>query len=205
MTSKPTPISPDSLIPPDGELAHLLAQWSEDTDTRTWSIANVTNELIEELEGGVVSKRDVYRAVAARCKGRKVNTIRRWSEVAADYDKEMQAKYAQLLSFEHFKVSRRLFHDGLTPSLEYGLQWCVEGNDDKISAGRFHTVGQMMNHFIPEFRDSPHVHLWSRVKDKLYDTFLMEDNDTDRETLLDSWDRIDYTMKKIGGRIEKVG
>src|SRR5688572_7795241 len=110
MSKLPT-INPDNLIPPDGELAHLLAQWSEDTDTRTWNIANVTNELIAELEGGIVNKKDVYRAVATRCKGRKVNTIRRWAEVALDYDAEMQEKYAQLLSFEHFKVSRRLFHD----------------------------------------------------------------------------------------------
>jgi hypothetical protein len=195
MSKLPT-INPDNLIPPDGELAHLLAQWSEDTDTRTWNIANVTNELIAELEGGFVNKKDVYRAVAARCKGRKVNTIRRWAEVALDYDAEMQEKYAQLLSFEHFKVSRRLFHDGCTPSIEYGLQWCIEGNDQKLSAGRFHTVGQMMYHFIPELRDNKHVSLWKKVKDDLYDFFLLEDNDTDRERLLEAWKEIDYVLDK---------
>lgn len=188
-------IRPDDLIPPDSDLAHLLAQWSEDTDTRTWNIANVTNELIEELEGGVATRMDVYRAVAARCKGKKVDTIRRWAEVAADFPKNVQKKYASLLSFEHFKAARRLYKDGFTPSLEYALAWCVEGNDDKTSAGRFHTVSEMLAQFLPpDVYGSPLERAWGRSREKLYDAFLLVDNDTRRNRLLELWGEIDHIV-----------
>lgn len=188
-------INPDNLIPPDGELAHLLLQWSEDADTSTWKIANVTNELIEELvsEGGI-TRQDIYRSVAARCKGRKINTIRRWAEVAADFDSDIQFEYAGLLSFEHFKASRRLFHEGYTPSIEYGLEWCVKGDDLKLTAGKFHTVGEMINQFVPEFKENSPSVSWNRVKQDLYDKFLLIDNDTDRNRLLKAWKEIEYVL-----------
>jgi hypothetical protein len=189
-------VSPDNLIPADSELGQLLLQLSGDTDDRVWKIANITNDVIAEFEGGVVGRKDVYRAIAARCKGRKINTIRRWAEVAADYDEKLQGKYAQLLSFEHFKTSRRLFNEGYTPGIEYGLQWCVEGNDEKLNAGKFHTVGEMINHFVPEFREQGPGAVWNRVKDDLYDNFLLLDNDTDRERLLDAWSTIDFVLDK---------
>jgi hypothetical protein len=195
-------INPDYLIPPDSELAQLLMQWSEDTDTRTWNIANLTNDLIAELEGGSVTRPDVYRAVAARCKGRKPNTIRRWAEVAADFDKDTQERYA-VLSFDHFKTSRRLHSDGFTPSIDYGLQWCVEGNDDKLTAGKFHTVGQMLNQFVPELRDKkPLTRLWDNMKEKLYDQFLLVDNDWRRQELLVTWTRIDEHVLALDKDVE---
>lgn len=187
------PINPDNLIPPDSELGQLLLQWAEDFDASAWKIANVANELIAELEGGVVKKKDVYRVVAARCKGKQVNTIRRWAEIAADFDEELQAKYAGLLSFEHFKAARRLYNEGLTPNLEYALKWCVEGNDYKLQAGKFHTVGQLYAEFVPEYRTKT---LWERIKEDLYDSFLLEDNDTDRERLLDAWGTITFIQDK---------
>ena len=84
--------SADQIIPPNSDIAHDLEQWSEDTDSRTWKIANLTNELIEELSN-VCTKADVYRAVAVRCKGNKPNTIRRMAECAADFDARMQFKF----------------------------------------------------------------------------------------------------------------
>ena len=193
MTHVSSSITPDNLIPADSELGQLLLQLSEDSDSRTWKIANITNDLVVELEGGIVHKKDVYKAVAARCKGRKINTIRRWAEVAADFDEEMQEKYAGLLSFEHFKAARRLYNEGFTPDLEYSLKWCVEGNDDKLAAGKFKTVGQLYKEFLPEYRTST---LWERVKEGLYDQFLLEDNDTDRERLLDAWKTITFVLDK---------
>lgn len=191
-------ISPDYLIPPDSDLAQMLLQWSEDNDSRVWQIANTTNELIIELEGGMVTKQDVYRAVAARCKGQKPNTIRRWAEVAADYPPELQGKYSQLLSFQHFKTSRRLYQEGLTPSLEYGLQWCVEGNDDKLQAGKFHTVGELLANFLPSEKDkTPLKRRWDAVRDSLYDLFLLVDNDFYRQQLLDNWKELDYIIKEV--------
>lgn len=196
-------ITPDNLIPPDSELAQLLLQWTEDTDSRTWKVANLTNELIWELEGGPITKTDIYKAVAARCKGRKPNTIRRIAEVAADYDEEMQAKYAELLSFDHFKTSRRLFSDGYTPSIDYALEWCVEGNDMKLNAGKFHTVGEMLNHFVPELRDKkPLTRVWDAVKERLYDQFLLVDNDFRRQDLLDTWERISAHVEALDKDVE---
>lgn len=192
-------ISPDQLIPPDSDLAQMLMQWSEDTDSRTWNIANLTNELIEELEGGQVTRTDVYKAVAARCKGQKPNTIRRWAECAADFPPKLQRKYAQLLSFQHFKTARRLYKEGYTPDIEYALDWCVSGDDDKITAGRFHTVGEMLNHFLPpDFYGSPLQRTWGGVKEKLYDLFLIVDHDNFREQLLQNWKEIDYIVKELG-------
>ena len=191
-------IHPDDLIPPDSELGQRLAQWAEDTDTRTWHIANTCNELLDELEGGPVTKTDVYRAFAARCKGREPNTIRRWAETARDFDLDTQEQYAQLLSFNHFKTARRLFKDGLTPYLNYALEWCVEGNDDKISAGRFHTVGEMLAHFLPSDGLNPLTKKWNGVKESLYDLFLIVDNDTYRQRLLDAWNTIDGTVQYLG-------
>lgn len=191
-------VSPDNLIPPDSELAHRLAQWTEDSDTRTWNVANLTNELVEELEGEAITKADIYRAVATRCKGKKPNTIRRWAEVAADYDYDTQEKYAPLLSFDHFKTARRLFNEGHTPYLTYALEWCVEGNDDKLSAGRFHTVGDMLNQFLPQFRDvHPLQHYWGRVKEKFYDLIILEDNDTKRNHMLDNWKELDDVIATL--------
>lgn len=189
-------ITPDNLIPLDSELGQLLLQLSGDTDDRVWKIANITNDLIDELEGGIVTKGQVYKAVARRCKGRKVNTVRRWAELARDYGSVIQAKYAELLSFEHFKVSRRLFCEGYTPSLEYGLQWCVEGNDYKLNAGKFHTVGEMLNHFVPEYRRAGVNNLWGRVKENLYDKFLLIDHDNDRQRLLEAWNTIEFILDK---------
>ena len=186
-------MNPDLLIPPDSELGQRLLQLSDDEDNKIWEIANIVNDLVLELEGGVVHKKDVYKAVAARCKGRKVNTIRRWAEVAADFDEEMQEKYAGLLSFEHFKAARRLYNEGFTPDLEYPLKWCVEGNDDKLAAGKFKTVGQLYVEFMPEYRSST---LWERVREGLYEQFLLEDNDTDRERLLDAWKTISFVLDK---------
>lgn len=193
-------INPDNLIPPDSELGQHLAMWAEDFDTRTWKIANVTNDLIDEVEGGDVTKEDIYKAVAARCKGREPNTIRRWAEVARDFDANTQEQYAQLLSFNHFKTARRLFQEGRTPYLNYALEWCIEGNDDKISAGRFHTVGQMLQHFIPaeEFEHQMSRH-WNRVKERLYDLFLIVDNDTQRTALLHHWGEIERIVEHLDG------
>lgn len=191
-------IAPDQLIPPDSELAQLFMQWSEDTDSRTWNIANTTNDLIAELEGGQVTRMDVYRAVAARCKGQKPNTIRRWAECAADYSLDVQRKYAELLSFQHFKTARRLYKDGYTPTLEYALDWCVTGDDDKLTAGRFHTVGEMLINFLPEEKSkSPLQRAWDRAKDDLYDQFLMVDHDNFREQLLQNWKELDYIVKEL--------
>lgn len=188
--------NPDNLIPPDSELGQMLLQLSGDSDDRVWQIANITNELIDELEGGDVSRQEIYRTIAVRCKGRKINTIRRWAEVARDFDADMQFKYAQLLSFEHFRASRRLFAEGYTPSIDYGLQWCVEGNDEKLTAGKFHTVGEMINQFVPEFKENHPLKSWNRVKQDLYDKFLLVDNDTDRNSLMKHWQEIDYILNK---------
>lgn len=191
-------ISPDNLIPPDSELAHLLLQWSESTDERTWNIANLTNDLIEELEGGIATRQDVYRAVATRCKGKKPNTIRRWAECAADFSPALQRKYAQLLSFDHFKTSRRLFKDGYSPSVEYALQWCIEGNDDKLGAGRFHTVGEMLNQFLPQEEFGNELQrYWNKTKEKLYDLILIHDNDTERKQLLANWSIMNADIESI--------
>lgn len=189
-------VSPDELIPPLSELALMLEQWAGDTDDRVWNIANVTNELIEELEGGIVTRKEIYRAVAHKCKGRKVNTIRRWAEVAADFPKDTQDRYKDLVSFEHFKASRRLFNMGLTPSVDYGLQWCLESSDN---TGKPKTVGELINHFVPEFRENGLLGLWHRVKDDLYDNFLMVDNDTDRARLVEAWKVIEYILDKKPG------
>lgn len=191
-------ITPDQLIPPDSDLAHLLAQWSEDTDTRTWNIANLTNDLIEELEGGVATKADIYKAVATRCKGREPNTIRRWAEVASDFDRDTQEKYAQLLSFNHFRNARRLYNEGFTPYLNYALEWAVEGNDDKLGAGRFHTAGEMLNHFLPEFRDTnPLQSWWKKHCDKLYDLIVVQDNDIKRRALQESFADMDTVISGL--------
>lgn len=191
-------IYPDDLIPPDSELAHLLAQWSEDWDTRIWNIANLTNDLIEELDGGIATKPDIYKAVATRCKGREPDTIRRWAEVAADFDKDTQEKYAGLLSFQHFKVARRLFQDGYTPYLNYALEWCVEGNDNKLGAGRFHTVGQLLEHFLPaDSFENRLAKYWSRTKEKLYDLILIHDHDTQRQLMLECWREIDGVISAL--------
>ena len=191
-------ISPDDLIPPDSELGQQLAQWSEDTDTRTWNIANITNDLIEELEGGIATRQDVYRAVATRCKGKKPNTIRRWAEVAADYSPKLQKKYAQLLSFDHFKTSRRLFSEGYSPTIEYALDWCVSGNDMKLSAGRFHTVGEMLNHFLPQEEFGNELQrYWKKTKDKLYDLILLHDHDIERHKMQELWDKLDDQVANL--------
>lgn len=186
-------IHPDKLIPPDSELAHLLLQWTETQDTRTWNVANLTNELIEEVvsdEG--ITKADIYKAVATRCKGKKPNTVRRWAETAADFDADTQEKYASLLSFDHFKVARRLFREGHTPYLNYVLEWAVEGRDNGIGAGRFHTVGEILNEFLPQYRDAhPLLSYWNKVKEKLYDLIILEDNDTKRNHMLDNWKELD--------------
>lgn len=188
-------IKPDELIPPDSELAQLLMQWTEDSDTRTWNVANLTNDLIEELfadNGGIATRQDIYKAVATRCKGKKPNTIRRWAECAADFPPKIQKKYASLLSFDHFKTSRRLFKEGYTPSIDYGLEWCVSGNDMKLSAGKFHTVGEMLNQFLPEETFGNQAQkIWEKVKDKLYDQIVIEDNDTKRAKLMSSWHDMD--------------
>ena len=196
-------IRPDDLIPADSELAQLLLQWSEDTDSRTWNIANLTNDLIVELEGGVATRADVYRAVAIRCKGQKPNTIRRWAEVAWDYEPRVQKKYAQLLSFQHFKVSRRLYQEGYTPSIEYGLQWAVESNDDSLRAGKFRTVAEMLVNFLPEEKDKkPLRRFWDKVKDQMYDQFLLVDNDFYRQQLLDNYKEIDYAVRELDKDVE---
>lgn len=197
-------IHPDQLIPPDSDLAQMLMQWSEDTDTRTWSIANLTNNLIAELEKGPVTKMDVYRAVAARCKGQKPNTIRRWAECAADFPIQLQKRYAQLLSFQHFKVARRLYQEGITPTIDYALDWCVTGDDDKITAGRFHTVGEMLQNFLPEEKGkTPLMRTWDKIKDSLYDQFLIVDHDNFREQLLQNWKEVDYIVKELN-RLDKL-
>lgn len=198
-------VKPDELIPPDSELAQMFLQWSEDGDSRTWNIANTTNDLIAELEGGPVTRMDIYRAVAARCKGQKPNTIRRWAECAADFSPAIQKKYAQLLSFQHFKTARRLYKEEYTPTIDYALAWCVEGNDDKLSAGRFHTVGEMLQNFLPEEKGKSVLRRnWEKVSDSLYDQFLIVDHDNFREQLLDSWKQIDYIVKELD-RIEQAG
>jgi len=189
-------VKPENIIPLDSELGQLLLQLSDDGDDIVWKIANITNELIEELEGGIVTRKTIYQAVARCCKGKKFNTIRKWAEVASDFDIDVQEKYKHLLSFEHFRVARQLHVAKLTPTLEYGLKWCVEGNDQKLNAGKFHTVGEMLNHFMPEYRETGAVVSWSRVKEDLYDKFLLVDNDTDRERLLEAWKTIDYVLEK---------
>jgi hypothetical protein len=196
-------ITPTQLISPDSELAQLFLQWSEDTDSRTWNIANQTNELIEELEGGIATRQDIYKAVAYYCKGQKPNTIRRLAEVAADYPDSIQRKYKQLLSFQHFKVSRRLFNEGYTPTIDYGLQWCVEGNDDKLNAGKFHTVNELLANFLPSDEYGSQLsRTWNKVKESLYDNFLLVDNDFYRQQLLDNWKEIEYVVKELD-KLEK--
>lgn len=191
-------INPDDLIPPDSEIAQLLLQWSEDMDSRTWHIADVTNELVEELEGQAITKADIYRAVARRCRGQKPNTIRRLSEVARDYDVDTRKRFQEILSFSHFKTARRLWQEGHTPYLAYALEWCVEGNDDKTSAGRFHTVGDMLNQFLPEYRDTnPLLRYWTKIRDKLYDLMLIEDNDVKRHHMLENWKEIDDVVATL--------
>lgn len=198
-------ISPDKLIPPDSEIAQLLLQWSEDMDARTWHIADVTNELVEELEGQRITKADIYRAVATRCRGQKPNTIRRLAEVARDYDEDTRERYQEILSFSHFKAARRLWQEGLTPYLAYALEWCVEGNDDKISAGRFHTVSELYANFLPSIRDEHPLRLyWNRVKEKLYDLIVVEDNDTKRAFMLDNWREMDGVISTLVPLDKKV-
>lgn len=191
-------ISPDNLIPMDSELGQLLLQLTEDTDSRTWKVANICNDLVAELEGGDVTRADIYRAVATRCKGKKPNTIRRWAECAADFGFDIQEKYKELLSFDHFKTSRKLFKEGYSPSVDYALQWCVEGDDDKITAGRFHTVGEMIQHFIPadEFENKLQK-IWGKVKEGLYDQFLLVENDYYRGRLTEAYSQIDYAVTAL--------
>lgn len=196
MTPKKIKAKPDDLIPPDSELGQQLAQWAEDADAGVWNIANTCNELIEELKGGPITRKQIYAAVAARCKGRKPNTIRRWAECAAAYDVDTRTLYAPLLSFEHFKVNRRLFAEGYTPDIEYGLAWCVSGDDYKVTAGRFHTAGEMLNHFVPEYRQLMAVRAWEKSKEDIYDDLLLIDNDTDRERALEAWKVIEYVLDK---------
>jgi hypothetical protein len=191
-------IHPDNLLPPDSEIAQKLMQWSEDMDTRTWHIADVTNDLIEELEGQAITKADIYKAVGARCRGQKPNTIRRLAEVARDYDRDTREQFQEILSFSHFKTARRLFQEGHTPYLSYALEWCVDGNDYKLSAGRFHTVGDMLNQFLPQYRDAhPLQSYWARVKEKLYDLMLLEDNDTKRNHMLENWRELEGTISTL--------
>lgn len=198
-------ITPDQLIPPDSELAHLFMQWSEDVDSRTWHIANTTNDLVAELEGGPVKRADIYRAVAARCKGQKPNTIRRLAEVAADFDMDVQEKYAGLLSFAHFRTARRLYNEGYTPTIDYALEWCVTGDDDKLTAGRFHTVGEMLNNFLPtDYFGNPLRVTWDKAKDKLYDQFLLVENDVYRERLTHLWLEIEYTIRNVESALDKA-
>lgn len=191
-------IHPDDLIPPDSELGQRLLQWSEDMDSRTWHIADVTNELVEELEGSEVTKKEIYRAVAARCRGREPNTIRRLAEVAADFDMDIREQFQEILSFNHFKQARRLYREGHTPYLSYALEWCVEGNDDKTSAGRFKTVGQMLNEFLPEYRDAhPLQSFWKKSGEKLYDLIIVEDNDTKRNHMLGCWKELNDVIQTL--------
>lgn len=189
-------MNPDNIIPPDSELGLLLAQLTEDTDSRTWKVANICNELIEEVAGGSVTKADIYKAVATRCKGQKPNTIRRIAEVAADFDYDTQEQYAQLLSFSHFKTARRLFQEGHTPYLNYALEWCIEGNDDKITAGKFHTVGQMLEQFLPSgtFEDKLSK-FWKNKRERLYDLILIHDHDIQREAMLKAFDALDSAIR----------
>jgi hypothetical protein len=191
-------ISPDNIIPPDSELGQLLSQLAEDSDSRTWRIANICNELIEEVVGGEVTKTDIYRAVAARCKGQKPNTIRRMADVAADFDLDTQEQYAGLLSFNHFRTARRLYQEGYIPYLNYALEWCVEGNDDKLSAGRFHTVGQMLEHFLPaDTFENQLYKYWQKTKEKLYDLMLIHEHDVQRHHMLDNWNEIDSVVRGL--------
>lgn len=193
-------LNPDLIIPPDSELGQLLAQLTEDTDSRTWKVANICNELIEEVavEGTGITKMDIYRAVATRCKGQKPNTIRRIAEVAADFDHDTQEQYAGLLSFSHFKTARRLYKDGLTPYLNYALEWCVEGNDDKITAGKFHTVGQMLEQFLPSGTfENQLAKFWKNQGERLYDLILIHDHDIQRNHMLDNWNEIDSVIRNI--------
>jgi hypothetical protein len=68
----------------------------------------------------------------------------------------------------------------------------------KLGAGRFHTVGEVLNHFIPEFRDADPLKLyWDKAKEKLYDLFVVVDNDHYRQELLDWHREIDLTIQKI--------
>lgn len=191
-------ITPDQLIPPDSELAHLLLQWSEEQDSRIWHIADVTNDLIAEVEGGEITKQDIYKAVATRCRGQRPNTIRRIAEVAVDFDLDARKKYADILSFSHFKMARRLYNEGRTPYLTYALEWAVEGNDDKISAGRFHTVGEMLLHFLPEDAfENQLKKYWGKVKEKLYDLALIHDHDNERARLLRAWNDIEEIVSRL--------
>lgn len=197
-------MNPDNIIPPDSELGQRLAQWAEDTDTRTWHIANVTNELIDEIvvEGGEITRSDIYKAVGARCKGQKPNTIRRIADVARDFDLDTQEQYAQLLSFSHFRTARRLYQEGKTPYIEYALEWCVQGNDDKLSAGRFHTVGEMLQHFLPaDTFENQLRKYWDKTKEKLYDLILIHDNDIERVEMLAAWNVIDSTVGLLTERL----
>lgn len=175
--------SADQIIPPNSDLAHDLLQWSEDIDNRVWNIANVTNELIEELKN-VCPKVDVYRAMAVRCKGVKVNTVRRWAECAADFSPELQEKYS-VLSFNHFKTARSLLASGLVPDLEYPLAWCLQSLDDTVQAGRPRTVNELLANFLPEeeFHLSDALKHWKSVREKLLDFAVMWDNDTERKAL----------------------
>lgn len=186
--------SADQIIPPLSQLALDLEQWSEDTDSRTWKIANVTNELISELEVAV-TKADVYRAVAVRCKGNKVNTIRRWAECAADFDAEMQAKYASILSFNHFKTARKLLADGLVPDLEYPLAWCLQSLDDTVQAGRPRTVNELLANFLPQEVGDPAIVYWGKHKEKLEDNALMWDNDVERKALQEALKIINFIWR----------
>jgi len=191
-------IHPDNLIPPDSELGQLLMQWSESQDTRTWNIARLTNDLIAELEGTVATKADIYKAIAVRCKGKRPDTIRRWAELETDFSREIQDQYKELLSFDHFKIARRLFQDGLTPSIDYALQWAVQGNDDKITAGKFHTVGEVLNNFLPdEAFQNQLLKAWNKSKERLYDLWLIHDNDTDRAVLLRAWKDIEGVIRGL--------
>jgi S-adenosylmethionine:diacylglycerol 3-amino-3-carboxypropyl transferase len=91
-----------------------------------------------------------------------------------------------------------LFKDGYTPSIDYALDWCVTGNDDKLSAGRFHTVADMLTQFLPQEKDkSPLKRYWDKVKDTMYDQFLMVDNDFYRTKLLEDWISINYVVQEV--------
>lgn len=188
--------SADQIIPPNSDLAHNLLQWSDEIDSGTWNIANTTNELIDELKA-VVTKTEVYRIVAIRCKGKKVNTIRRWAECAADFSEEVQAKYASVLSFNHFKAARRLLAEGLVPYLEYPLEWCLVSLDDTVYAGRPRTVSELLLHFLPEEETNSYtaVKYWNSVRERIIDHVVMWDNDTEREELKEAIETLDKVWR----------
>lgn len=190
-------VKPDYLIPPDSELGQLLSHLMDSTDDAIWKVARITNDLIEELAGGEVTRTDIYKAVARRSKGRKPRTIRSWADVAADVPVKVEKKYANLLSFDHFKTARRLVKNGYAPSIEFVLQWCTEGNDNKIYAGTFHTVGEMLNQFLPEdtFGNSAERY-WLSVREKLVDNALLIDNDTERALAQKAIDDLDLVWRK---------